>query len=207
MIARPSVIATAPTFQERFEGFTQYPYADVKGLITVGVGCLIDPLTDDVTGLPWAIADVPVDKSEVAIQWSKLKQSGLAGRTAGYQSQFTTIRLSHAAVNDLFDSRMAHFDAFVARRFAWYATAPGDAQLGVLSMAWAMGPAFAFPRWEAYCETGDWSGAATECRIDTTGNPGVAARNSANVVLFGNAASVVKNGWDVEAVHWPIVMS
>ena len=72
-------------------------------------------------------------------------------------------------------------------------------------MSWAMGPAFQFPKFEAFCEAGDFAGASTECHISTVGNPGVASRNSANITLFANAAAVLRNGWDPEMLHWPAV--
>jgi hypothetical protein len=42
---------------------------------------------------------------------------------------------------------------------------PADAQLGLLSMSWGMGPMFNFPKFQAYVAAGDWSSAATECRF------------------------------------------
>ncbi len=204
LICRPSVVAAFPGFTERFEGFTLYPYQDVKGLVTVGVGCLIDPL-ESALPLPWVGPDgARLTPEEVARQWTALKgDSSLKGRPAGYQAQFTTMRLTHAAVADLVDQHLAVNDAFLDRRFDWYRAAPADAQLGVLSMAYAMGPGFHFPKFAAACEAGDWATAAKECRIDTTGNPGVAPRNNENAKLFQNAYAVARNGWDGGTLCWP----
>lgn len=205
LACRPAVSAAFPGFTERFEGFTLYPYQDVKGLVTVGVGCLIDPL-EAALPLPWVNQHdgSAMPPEEVARQWTALKgDPSLKGRTAGYQAAFTTMRLTHATVDDLVQQHLAVNDTFLDRRFAWYRSAPADAQLGALSMAYAMGPAFQFPKFEAACEDDDWATAAKECRIDTTGNPGVATRNSANALLFSNAYAVAKNGWDPSTLYWP----
>jgi hypothetical protein len=223
LVCRPVVAAAVPGFHERFEGFTRYPYCDVKNFLTIGVGCLIDPVNDEVLSLPWEDEfGNPVGPDIVSTQLGKLKTAGLAGRLAGYQSQFSTIRLSYAGVNTLVEKRVAIHDEFLARRFLWYAGACADAQLGVLSMAWPMGPGFQFPKFEETAAAGQWAvytqglssgkrvltgGAAVECRISTVGNPGVAPRNSANQVLFENAAAVASNGWAEDQIYWPVVLS
>lgn len=221
-VCRANVAQAAPGFHERFEGCTRYPYVDVKNLLTVGIGCLIDPVSEEVLALPWQDEfGNPIDSTTVRVQLEKLKGMGFAGKTAGFQSQYTTIRLSMSGVNDLAERRLAIDDAFLARRFGWYATAPADAQLGVLSMAWPMGPGFQFPKFEAFAAAGNWAtyaqspgqprvlvgGAANECRISTVGNPGVAPRNTANLQLFENADAVLRNGWDESQLYWPVVLS
>lgn len=205
LACRPSVVDAFARFTEPLEGFVLNPYQDVRGLVTVGVGCLIDPV-EAALPLPWVGPDgARLPPEEVARQWHALaSDKSLKGRTAAYQAQFTTMRLTHASVSDLLDQHLAVNDAFLDRRFGWYRVAPADAQLGVLSMAYAMGPGFQFPKFEAACERGDWVTSARECRIDTTGNPGVAARNNANALLFQNANAVARNGWDPATLYWPV---
>ena len=72
---------------------------------------------------------------------------------------------------------------------------PADAQLGLLSMSWGMGPMFNFPKFQAFVAAGDWTGASTECRF----NPDIGTitvRNDRDQLLFRNSAAAVANGLD-----------
>ncbi len=82
---------------------------------------------------------------------------------------------------------------------------PADAQMALLSMAWAMGPAGPgnFPRFSAACENLDFNGAARECEMDATGNPGLVPRNLANKTLLSNAAVVRDQGLDASVLYYP----
>lgn len=86
---------------------------------------------------------------------------------------------------------------------------PADAQLGILSMAWACGPGFprTFKNFTRSVLNGDWAGAAASCKIREAGNPGVVPRNKANRTCFGNAAIVIQGNLDRERLHWPGVLS
>ena len=84
----------------------------------------------------------------------------------------------------------------LARRFPDLPTWPASAQLAVLSLAWACGPGFRFPKTEAAIRTQDWATAAEEGVINSVGNPGVIPRNKANRQLFLAAAHVVAIGGD-----------
>jgi hypothetical protein len=67
---------------------------------------------------------------------------------------------------------------------------PADVQLGIHSMAWAMGAGFMrkFPKFTDACKACDWKRAAVECRMNTVNNPGLVPRNVANKKLFLTAA-------------------
>jgi hypothetical protein len=93
--------------------------------------------------------------------------------------------------------------------FKNFAQWPADAQLALLSMAWAMGPGGPpqFKNMAAACEKLDFDTAAAQCRMDETGNPGVVPRNKADKLLFENAAAVVAAAMDYSVVYYPgIVM-
>ena len=79
---------------------------------------------------------------------------------------------------------------------------PAEAQLGLLSMSWAMGPKFNFPKFQAFVAAGDWSSAATECRFrpDTST---ITIRNDRDLLLFRNAAAVIDQGLDPDILVWP----
>jgi GH24 family phage-related lysozyme (muramidase) len=86
---------------------------------------------------------------------------------------------------------------------------PADAQLGALSMAWAVGAGFPriFKRFTASVNAGRWSAAAIECKIkEVSGgvpNPGIIPRNRANALCFRNAAAAVDDDMPRETLVWP----
>ena len=90
---------------------------------------------------------------------------------------------------------------------------PADAQMGLLSMAWAMGPHFprSWPHFSAACEVRQWEAVATphgvpsSCQMHEAGtNASFKMRNAANLVLFGNADVVVARGIDPDILQWPL---
>ncbi|AKV03207.1 hypothetical protein AKJ09_09870 [Labilithrix luteola] len=100
---------------------------------------------------------------------------------------------------------MRKFDDMATRlraRFPSFPDWPADAQLAILSLAWACGPAFHFPRLEAALRACDWRTAAIECRIaDDAGT--VKLRNAANRTMLRNAAAVVESVRDPSALYYP----
>jgi GH24 family phage-related lysozyme (muramidase) len=189
-----------PDFSKQFEGRVSWMYLDVKGLVTIGVGNLIDPLSAAI-GLPFVHRDdgSPATRDEIGAEWTALKSNtSLAQR--GYQAckAVTRLGLTDDAIDDLVRRRLDQNEVLVKQAFADWDTWPADAQLGVHSMAWAMGAGFPahFPMFSAACKKQDWNGAAANCHINDAGNPGVRPRNDTNVTLFRNAASVADSGLD-----------
>lgn len=208
--ARQVVLDAFQAFTARFEGTCSWLYLDVKGLVTTGVGNLVDPMPAALD-LPWRRQDGSLAApSEVEEAWQVVKHATAMQRLGGFAfARLTTLRLDEAGIAALVRQRLTVDDQYLARRFASadYADWPADAQLGILSMAWAMGPAFQFPLFAAAVERQDFAAAAKQCGIDTAGNSGVAPRNAANVRCFENAAAVIANGWDREQLWYPVVAS
>jgi hypothetical protein len=175
-------------------------YLDIKGLVTVGVGNLIDPVSA-AQGLPFRFKNTgsPATQDQITSEWTALK-SNTALATKGYLvcGPLTQLELSDDDIDSLILSRLTQNENFLKRQpwFQSYDTWPADAQLGLLSMAWAMGPAGpgGFPHFRAACQSLDFNTAAAQCKMDETGNPGLIPRNQANRTLFSNAAVVVANG-------------
>ena len=196
---RDSVAAVFPAFTETFEGHTTYLYLDVKGLVTTGRGNLVDPLSAALA-LPWQNPDgTPASRDRISAAWMTVKTAKAIEQRGGAAfASLTTIRLSAQAVDDLTTAKLRSNDEILAARFAGWEGLPADAQLAVHSLAWACGPAFRFPRFEAALASRDWAECAVECHLDETGNPGLAPRNAANEALFLSAASgdpSLVNGW------------
>ena len=117
--------------------------------------------------------------------------------------KITKLHLSPEGLESVVLGKLATVDAYMGQRWPEYETWPADAQLGVLSMAWAMGSAFYFPHFSAAVRVQDFATAATECRMDDTHNRGLTPRNAANRLLFQNAAAVLASDADPDLLRWP----
>jgi len=211
----PSVRAAFRAFNEPFEGVVPWMYLDVKGLVTVGVGNLVDPLELAVQ-LPFRLRANPAlaaSPDQIAEEWRRIKNSPALAK-AGYRASelLTQLMLDDAGIDALIAQRLSANEPVLKRfpAFREFDSWPADAQLGLLSMAWALGPRgpAAFPHFAAACGTQDFAGAAANCTISESGNPGVAPRNRANLTLFRNAAVVVSGGssYDPAALHFPAAL-
>ena len=200
-------------FSTQFEGRVPYMYLDIKGLVTIGVGNLIDPVETalEVAGRhPFHFKNSPgslASIGDVRAEWNLLKSDPtLAQRGHLACEPITQLRLSDVDIDALVLEKSAANEQILlgAPAFASLQTWPADAQLALFSMAWAMGPAFSpiFPSFSASCADEDWDGAAANCRINDVGNPGLTPRNVANRVLFANAAFVAANALDFEQLSY-----
>ena len=199
----PVVKSAFKSFNVPFEAAIPYMYQDIKGLITVGVGNLIDPV-DAALGLPFRWKTKPgiktpgaaAGKQDIKDEWNRIKNDkSLAQKGHTACEPITNLELSDSDIDDLIETRLNQNEAFLKRQkpFLDFDKWPADAQLGILSMAWAAGPGFFndFPKFSAGCAKQDFDTAADECKLDETGNAGVAPRNRADKRLFQNAAAVV----------------
>jgi GH24 family phage-related lysozyme (muramidase) len=201
---RACVAATFPKFTTSFEGRTTWLYLDVKGLVTCGTGNLVDPI-ESALALPWCIdgdPTQPADVDTVAAQWHAVKdRQDMREAGGGAFAKLTTIRLTEDAVDTLLQDRAHEMEYVLRQRFAGYDDLPADAQLGLLSMSWAMGPNFGagYPLFCAAVNAGDYASAALQCQMNAVGNPGLVPRNIADRKLFAAAA----DGGDPDELHWP----
>jgi hypothetical protein len=205
----PSVKSAFPAFTVRFEGRVPCMYTDVLGLVTTGVGNLIDPMYSAMS-LPWTRrADGALaTQGEIVTEWQAVKRLRLAA-TPGYPGRL--LCLANDVIDTLVLRKLLLNEAFLAKRWVNWATWPADAQLGAHSCAWAAGPGWAAPHFDAAVLAGDWSACAgtpgtsgddatthghawlrDSTAPDEGGqpnlNPGLRERNLANQVLFANAA-------------------
>jgi len=202
----PAVQSNFPAFSAKFEGRVPYMYVDVKQLVTVGVGNLIDPVAV-AQALPFrfknrpgiAAPGSPATPDQIGQEWQTIKND-LSLATKGYKAcePITQLELSDDAIDALILGRLVQNEGFLKRQpwFQNFDAWPADAQLALLSMAWAMGPGGpgGFPNFRAACQKLDFSTAAAECKMNEAGNPGLIPRNQANVSLFSNAAMVIASG-------------
>jgi len=202
---RSSVRDAFVQFTERFEGSVGWMYLDVKGLVTVAIGNLIDPLPLAL-GCPFVRNSdgQPATPQEIAEEWERVKQHDELARLGHLAAKpYTLLHLTPAGIEEVVQKRLALNVLNLQRRFPEFDEWPADAQLATLSMAWACGANFAFPRLTAALHRQDWTAAAVECHIEDSHNPGVRPRNAANVTLYRNAACVAARAWDLEELWYP----
>lgn len=172
-----------------FEGCVDYMYPDIKGLVTTGMGNLIDPLPLALE-LPWHRRDgSSCMMEEVEAEWRVMHGNDHLAK-AGAKAAFaqSTLCLSDEALTGLIGKRLFD-DAEILQKnaaFSDFADWPADAQCGLLSMAWAMGPGFgpAWPHFSTACSARNWGLAAEQCVMDATHNPGLVPRNQFNQACF-----------------------
>ena len=183
-----SVIDIFPNFTNRFEGRVPWMYLDIKGLVTIGLGCLIDPVST-VAGLNFVerISKKPASKEAVIAEWQRVKaRQDLAKKGHRAAWGVTSLELLDYEIDRLALERLTRNADYLAKTFPDFGTWPADAQLATLSMAWAMGAGFpkVFKLWTAAAKAHNWLECAKQCRINDKGNPGVTPRNAANRALF-----------------------
>jgi hypothetical protein len=207
-------------FNRPLEGRVHFMYLDVKGLVSTAVGILIDashtPLAAPSDAereashvmarrLNWLTPDGELaDDQAIDDEWDLVKtRMDLAPAGGGRFEAVTTLRITDDEVDRVVVDKLTEMESFLLRRadFVGYPDWPADAQLGLLSMSWGMGPAFQFPKFQALAASGDFRGAADECRF----NPEIGTivrRNDRDQQLFRNAATVQENGLDPDVLVW-----
>ena len=192
------------------EGRAPCMYLDVKGLVTCGVGNLIDPVHLALR-LPWrhGVNGPLADQQTVRDVWRVVKNCGQSHRLwTQYAPGLSDLRLNDEDIDALVDERLFANEEYLVKHHiapeVWREI-PADAQLAILSIAWACGAAFPkkFPKFWSAVLRGDWVAAKAHGVISTAGNPGVVPRNAANAVCFDNAAVVKEFGLDPDRLHWP----
>jgi hypothetical protein len=202
-MVKRSVVGVWHRYSEPLEGRMHCMYLDVFGLVTTGVGNLIDS-PNVAQHLPWRFSSGELAlPSEIAIEWHVVK-----GLQPGWGPQYyrdrTELQLTDEDIDRLVASTLRSNACELAKRFSGFSGWPADAQLGALSLTWAVGTSLAkWPKFCDACERRDWLTAAVESQIRTEGNPGVRLRNDAQMVCFRNAYAVESGDIDPDRVWWP----
>lgn len=207
---RPSIRAIFPAFSMRFEGRVNWMYLDVKGLVTTGIGCLLKT-PEQALALPWRKRSTGAlaTHTEIVEEWNRIKAATWLAE-AGFRAagdNVARLYLRDEAVDALMIERLDKSEAWLRRIFPNWDTFPADAQLGILSMAWAMGADFPtdWPKFTAAARAGNWWICADECKMREEGNAGIVPRNLADRALFLCAAvadSPTAYPGYAEDVHW-----
>lgn len=180
-------------FNAPYEGRVQWMYLDTKGLVTTGVGNLIDPVEYAIT-LPWRVrtSGWPASEAQIRAEWTHMKaQTSLAHQGAAAAGRVATLVLTDDDIDALVLAKLESNHETLRRRFPEIDAWPLEAQLAVHSMAWAMGPGFprTWPRFSAACDVKNWASAAAECWIPDEKNAGLRPRNAKNRELLKAASN------------------
>jgi hypothetical protein len=222
----PSVQSAFAPYNSKLEGKDiPYMYLDVgdlknpgvSGKVTTAMGNLIDDgfkmAVDDTgtgwgpaLGLGWVNTDGSLaDQQTIIAQWKAVKARQdlrkAGGGPTGPFPALTTIRLPPSALASLIDRQFQSNERFLKGRFPSWDSWPADAQFATHNMAWAMGAAFNFPKFDAAANQTppNFTTMAAESHCGNC----VPARNVANVRLFQNAAAVVAGGYDPSVLYYP----
>ena len=189
---KQAILSIFGEWSTQFEGRIPHMYLDVKGLVTIGIGNLIDPYSLAIS-LPFRrFSDgARASVGEIRGEWTRMKGAihlAKQGHTAA--RKIATLYLTPGDIDELVIGKVQQFENYLRRGFPRWDSFPANAQLGIMSMAWAMGPGFylKFPSFTKACNAQDWVLASKNCLMRTTNNPGLVPRNKANVKLFEAAA-------------------
>lgn len=199
-----SVSSAFVAFSSPLEGVCPFLYLDVLGLVTTAIGVLVDPIESALT-LPFVHPDGrTATRAEIAAEWTNVKaRQDMRLRGGGWFRTITRLRLTDEGLLEVVRRKLELFESQLTKRFPGFPNWPADAQLATLSVTWACGAGFRFPKLAAALEGRDFVRAARECSISTVGNPGVKPRNIANRMLYLNAARVLAEELDATALYWP----
>ncbi len=166
-----SVLPKLRQFLAKYEGICSFMYLDKrqpKGLVTTGIGNLIDPKSL-VHSYRWIRRSDkrPASRNEVEQEWDRIKalqKHKLRG--GGYFEQFTRLKLAPGEIDRIFTQKANQFDKNLKRIFPKWDTFPAEAQFAMLIHAWANGTGKLKTGWPSYynaCLRRDWTTAANQC--------------------------------------------
>jgi len=201
---RPSVLSAWKPWNVPNEGWTNFPYPDSIGLLTVGMGDMIDPdRGGDPYSLPWTIGGAPADATTVRDQLEALKAlyPGVQSLAA---APYTTIRLSDDAILALIANRIAANEVDLRKSFPNWDSFPADGQAAIMSKAWAMGsgfvPVLGFTKFAELVNAGQWAASIPEGHYHGAGTQG---RQAQEDVALANADAVSRGVGNPATLYWP----
>jgi hypothetical protein len=215
-----SVIDRLPSVFGQWEGpGLPYPYTDSKGLVTIGTGNLIDPLSSALA-LPFYMPDgSAASPAQIAADWQRVKSAFPAVQSTAC-ARLTSIRLHADGLDALVMRTIASMWHVICAEMVSAPTWPADAQLGVLSISWAWGSGFPVvwnriggapvgygDAFKLQVETPDFDLAAAvmldASRHEETINGGLIPRDRGTVIMMHNAQAVVTARGDYSQLWYP----
>jgi hypothetical protein len=219
---RKSVLDAFQRVQSEFEGSAKqfdFMYTDILGLVTTGMGNLIDgnsnktPMADmnaygPALRLPWVHKSdgQPATQAEIIQDWQTVKNAHTQTGTydAGKDSKMTQLRLPQDALQNLIADQVTSNEKALLQSFPGFAGFPADGQMVIHGMGWAMGsgfvPAYGFKAFADAVNRGDWVAAKANSAFKLESPQ----RKTAHDKMFDNAAKVVAQKLDPETLWYPM---
>lgn len=152
-----------------------------------------------------------VSPAEVADAWTLVKRQNevvpdFSQRGGGKYAGLSNLTLDMNGIRDLFNTTLTRFENTLREKNANWDSWPADAQLAMLSMSWAMGPAFTdkFKAMKIALDRGDFASAGAQSYFKGGGDlKDPTSRNAENAIMFKNAADVMKGGVDPNRLFFP----
>lgn len=201
------------------EGLVKHMYLDTKGLVTIGIGTLIEQpsgsITADALRFAFTFKGDPghaAGAADILADFNAVKHRGAGAGLRAYD-MVTRLEIGLPEIDRLVREKLDSLEARLRQtpEFAGLDRWPADAQLGLLSMAYAMGGAFAeggrYPSFRAACAALDFTRAARESRMRESDNPNVKPRNWANELMFTYAARVLQRGRPIDQLVFPNILT
>jgi hypothetical protein len=161
-----------------FESDTDFPYDDIEGLVTIGPGLLCS--RGLLLSLPCVHPDgTPATHEEIQAAYDFLQSpAALATDKQGgaHYALLTNVRVTREGLALAAKGTLLRFESQLRASFRGWDDACADAQLPVLSKAWAGGGLFAaeWPRFTAAWNASEWE----ECAAQAMPSPAkMAAQN------------------------------
>lgn len=192
-------------FSKELEGYVNHMYLDIKGLVTIGIGNLIDPCSAALA-LPFirkgdgALAS----QREIRFDWQTVKtRPELAKKGHRAAAKYTRLMLTESSIAKLVMQKLLSNEKILKQRFKHWDQWPADAQLAVSSHAWALGPSFSkkWPLLSQSLDNQNWKRAASQCQMREFDNPGVAPRNIINRQLFLAAHDTIERKLNLSIIY------
>ncbi len=189
---------------KQYEGEVPWMYLDCKGLVTTGVGNLINT-TGEACKLPFVHADgSPATQGEIASEWMLVhSHQELAKQGFHAAKGFCRLHLTDEGIASLVHEKLLANWSFMCAKYPCFKDAaswPAAAQLAASLMAWAVGAGFPgiFKNWAVQAGQQNWNNCSKPelCYINAKGNPGVIPRNKAVEALFLLAAIQPQSDYD-----------
>ena len=186
------VVDFFPEFTKRLEGEVFHMYLDCLGYVTIGYGCLIDPVSL-ATQLPFVLkgTETPATTQQIIDEWHRIKDNvRLAKMHYKYTEPLCQLRITQKGALGLLAKRLNLFEADLKKEFPEWELWTADAQLCCMSMSWAMGSGYThtFKNFTKACKEHRFIDAAELAHINEKGNVGIIPRNKINKELAQLAA-------------------
>src|SRR6478752_1043279 len=141
---RTSVRSSFIRFTTPLEARVSWMYLDIKALVTTGIGNLIDPV-EHALPLPWThkVGGAKATDAEIRADWQGVKGAPTLA-TRGFRAcdPITQRSMTDADIDTIVLAKLDANEVVLKKAFPSWDSWPADAQMGVLSMAWALGPGF-----------------------------------------------------------------